>query len=62
MPGMKDEIRPRNVLLMKDPPKDHCKCMIHENFMNVLKGSSVTYDSSKFSHMVLCDSPLIPSC
>ena len=44
---------------MKDSPKDQCKCIIlYENFMNMLKGLSVTYDSSKFWHMFLCDSSL----
>lgn len=41
------ELRPRNVLLMKDSPKDKFKCIIHENFMNMLIDLSITYDSSK---------------
>lgn len=32
------ELRPRNVLLMKDSLKDQFKCIIHENFMNMLMG------------------------
>ena len=56
------ELRPRNVLLMKDFPEDQCKCIIHENFTNMLKGLSITYDSNKSWYMVLCDSSLNSSC
>ena len=56
------ELRPRNVLLMKDSPEDQCKCIIHENFTNMLKGLSITCDSNKSSYMVLCDSSLNSSC
>ena len=52
------ELRPRNVLLMKDSPNDQCKYIIHENLINMLKGLPITYDSNKFWHIVLCDSSL----
>ena len=56
------ELRPRYVLLMKHSPKNQCKCVMSEKFMNILKGLSVIYVSSKFWHAVLCDSSLNSSC
>ena len=31
------DLRPKNVLLLKQSPVDQCKCKIHENFNNKLK-------------------------
>lgn len=40
------DLRPRNVLLLKDTPLDQCKCKIHENFRLLLKGACIAYDNS----------------
>ena len=55
-------LRLRKALLMKDSPKDQCKCMIHEIYMNKLKGLFIAHGSSKSLHMVLCDSSLNSFC
>ena len=47
---------------MKDSPKDQCKCIMSENLMNILKGLSAIYFSSKFWHTVLRGSSLNSSC
>ena len=56
------ELRPKNVLLLNQSPADQCKCMIHENFINKLKGAAITYDSSTFWNFVLCDDSLNSVC
>lgn len=47
-------LRPSNVLLLKDMPSDQCKCKIHENFIYLLKGIHVKYDGN-FWEKILCD-------
>lgn len=54
-------MRPKNVLLLKDMPADQCKCKIHENFTLKLKGMNVVYDNS-FLNSVLCDNSLNSKC
>ena len=39
-------LRPKNVLLLKDTPRDQCKCMKHENFINMLSGLNLSYSNS----------------
>lgn len=48
-------LRPKNVLLLKDTPRDQCKCMKHENFINMLSGLNLSYSNS-FWENILCDS------
>lgn len=45
---------PKNVLLLKDTPKDQCKCKIHENFILMLDATNIKYDKDWLSKM-LCD-------
>lgn len=40
------DLRPKNVLLLKNTPLDQCKCKIHENFRLLLKGAGIAYDNS----------------
>ena len=56
------ELRPKNILLLNQSPADQCKCMIHENFINKLKGAAITYDFSTFWNFVLCDDSLNSVC
>ena len=36
-------LRPRNVLLLNDTPKDQCKCKTHENFFLMLEAMGISY-------------------
>ena len=56
------ELRPKNVLLLNQSPADHCKCMIHENFINKSKSAAITCDSSTFWNFVLGDYSLNSVC
>lgn len=47
-------LRPKNVLLLKDTPLDQCKCKTHENFRLLLKGAGIAYDGS-FWDTQLCE-------
>ena len=48
------DLRPRNVLLLGDSPKDQCKCLTHENLFYKLSALGIEY-SSDFWKDVLCD-------
>ena len=52
----------KNVLLLKLPPADQCKCIIHENFINRLRALSILYDSSSFWETVLCNNTTNSQC
>ena len=39
------KLRPKNVLLLVDTPKEQCKCEIHENFFMKLEVMDSFYDS-----------------
>ena len=49
------ELRPENVILLKNSPNDQCKCLTHENLRLRLTGLKVTYESQKFWTEVMCD-------
>ena len=38
-------LRPKNVLLLVDTPKEQCKCEIHENFFMKLEAMDSFYDN-----------------
>ena len=42
------DLRPENVLLLKQSPVGQCKCILHENFFIDLKALSIFCDSSSF--------------
>ncbi len=54
------ELRPKNVLLMKQTPADQCKCKIHENLFLKLKSLKLPY--ATFWEDVLCDTTLNSLC
>ena len=47
------DLRPKNVLLLQNSPKDQCKCVTHENLFFKLDAIGISYDSS-FWQKVLC--------
>ena len=47
-------LRPKNVLLLGDTPKDQCKCQNHENMFMKLEAMGKQYESS-FWEEILCD-------
>ena len=47
-------LRPKNVLLLGDSPKEQCKCQIHENLFLKLEALGYDYESSWWE-TVLCD-------
>ena len=47
------DLRPKNVLLLADSPKDQCRCLIHENILFKLDAIRISYDSS-FWTKILC--------
>lgn len=49
------QLRPINVLLLKNQPFDQCKCEEHENFIYMLKGLNETYDEN-FWKKYICNS------
>ena len=49
------DLRPENVIWLKNSPNDQCKCLTHENLRLRLTGLKVTYESQKFWTEVLCD-------
>ena len=55
------ELRPTNVLLLKETPHEVCKCQIHEDFMYKLKGLGVSYDTS-FVKNHICDESMDSAC
>ena len=50
------QLRPKNVLLLKDQPLDQCKCIIHENNHKKLDALGVNNDRTIFWPAVLCNS------
>ena len=48
------DLRPQNVLLLGNSPKDQCKCLTHENLFYKLSALGIEY-SSDFWKDVLCD-------
>ncbi|XP_055841543.1 uncharacterized protein LOC129908803 isoform X1 [Episyrphus balteatus] len=54
-------LRPKNVFLMKDTPSEHCKCVIHENFILKLKALKIGY-SNDWWGKVLCDPQMDSKC
>ena len=54
------ELRPKNVLLMKQTPADQCKCKVHENLFLKLKSLKLPY--ATFWEDVLCDTTLNSLC
>ncbi|GBL98741.1 hypothetical protein AVEN_8634-2 [Araneus ventricosus] len=54
-------LRPKNVLLVKDTPSDHCKCKSHENFILLLKGLNINYNND-FWKEILCNSDSGSEC
>ena len=48
-------LRPPNVLLLKDQPRDQCKCRLHENFVLKLKALHINYVGSQFWKSALCE-------
>jgi hypothetical protein len=54
------ELRPKNVLLMKQTPADQCKCKIHENLFLKLKSLKIPYTT--FWEDVLCDTTMNSLC
>ena len=48
------KLRPKNVLLLGDSPKDQCKCQTHENLFLMLEAMGCNYESSWWE-TVLCD-------
>lgn len=55
------DLRPKNVLLMKDTPKDVCKCLYHENLQFLFKALGGNYDGS-YWNKILCDADLRSPC
>lgn len=55
------DLRPKNVLLMKDTPKDVCKCLYHENLRFMFLALGGNYDGSYWDE-ILCDSNLRSGC
>lgn len=47
-------LRPPNVLLQKDTKNDACICILHENFIFLIKALGVKYDS-EFWTQILCN-------
>ena len=54
------EMRPKNVLLMKQTPADQCKCKIHENLFLKLRSLKLPYTT--FWEDVLCDNTINSLC
>ncbi|XP_047128746.1 uncharacterized protein LOC124809140 [Hydra vulgaris] len=54
------QLRPENVVLLKDTPKDQCRCKIHENFTLKLKALQIKYEN--FWQNVLCDQTMNSIC
>ena len=54
------ELRPQNVLLMKETPADQCKCKTHENFYLLLKALKLSYEG--FWEKYLCETELDSAC
>ena len=54
-------LRPTNVLLLKDSPSDQCKCFIHENFFMKLQALQKPYTSQFWSNF-LCDASPNSDC
>lgn len=54
-------LRPQNVLLMQQTPRDVCKCSYHENFQYQLKALGLNYDGSVWDTL-LCDADLRSYC
>ena len=55
-------LRPKNVLLLGDTPKDQCKCQVHENVflkLRALGQPGVDSVKSTFSSVVLCTNNFI---
>ena len=40
------DLHPKNVLLLRDSPKDQCKCMIQENLFLKRTVIGISYDST----------------
>lgn len=55
------DLRPENVLLLKDTPSEQCLCQTHENFRMVLLALGVTYNKDFWSE-VLCDCEMNSLC
>jgi len=55
------KLRPQNVLLLGNSPKDQCKCQVHENLFLKLEAMGCDYDSSWWD-TVLCDTHPNSSC
>jgi len=55
-------LRPQNVLLLKNSPPDQCKCLIHENLRQRLLGLKISYDSNVFLPSILCDATANSKC
>ena len=54
-------LRPKNVLLLTDSPKDQCRCLIHKNLFLKLDTIGILYDSS-FWTKVLCSTDDNSNC
>ena len=54
-------LRPKNVLLLADSPKDQCRCLIHKNLFLKLDTIGILYDSS-FWTKVLCSTDDNSNC
>ncbi|XP_048583778.1 uncharacterized protein LOC125563079 [Nematostella vectensis] len=55
-------LRPANVLLLKNTPKDQCKCKIHENFRLKLKGLDSTVKHDVWETILCNSSDLQSNC
>ena len=51
------KLRPENVLLIGDSPKDQCKCMIHENLFYKLDALGIEYTLDFWKDILCDDSP-----
>ena len=57
------ELKPKNVLLMKDSPADQCKCAVHETYRMLLVPFKIETTNKDFWTNILCNtSDLKNSC
>ena len=54
-------LRPKNVLLLGDTPKDQCKCQAHENLPMKLEAMEKQYESSSLDE-IICDTSENSAC
>ena len=53
-------LRPKNVLLLGDSPKEQCKCQIHENLFLKLEKMGCAYERSWWETVLCATSPNSP--